>query len=415
MGSEDHNLSFRPMNPKLREIRTQPIVSRGQQGILLSDPLGINPGALFIPRPLALILALLDGTRDIGTVRAGFELRTGTPLNTSILERLISELDEALFLDNERFAQAYALATEDFRSAVSRLPILVGRYCPADAGELGAFLQTYLNQIDNADMGSLSHVKGLVSPHIDFPRGGPIYARVWAKAKAAVNEAELVIILGTDHNGGEGTITLTRQNYETPWGIIPTAQDVVDEVAAEAGDEVFRYELHHSVEHSVEAAIIWLHYLLGGRQCQVLPVLCGSFRQFIDRGESPSQSAHISATVETLKRVAARRRTLVVAAGDLAHVGPAFGDPYSVDFAGRAKLASQDKRLMEIMSRGQAQDFYEEIRREDDRRHICGMPPIYITQSVLSGVDGSSVGYAQCPASEDGSSVVSICGMIYHA
>lgn len=414
MGSADHSLSFRPMNPKLREIRTQPIVSRGQQGILLSDPLSISPGALFIPRPLALILALLDGKRDIGTVRAGFELRTGTPLNTSILERLISELDEALFLDNERFAQAYALATEDFRSAASRLPILVGRCCPADAGGLGAFLQTYLDQMDDADMDSLSDVKGLVSPHIDFPRGGPIYARVWAKAKAAVNEAELVVILGTDHNGGEGTITLTRQNYETPWGIIPTAQDVVDEVAAEAGDEVFRYELHHSVEHSVEAAIIWLHYLLDGRQCQVLPVLCGSFRQFIDRGESPSQSAHISATVETLKRVAARRQTLVVAAGDLAHVGPAFGDPYSVDFAGRAKLASQDKRLIEIMSRGQAQDFYEEIRREDDRRHICGMPPIYITQSVLSGVDGSSVGYAQCPASEDGSSVVSICGMIYH-
>jgi AmmeMemoRadiSam system protein B len=403
------------MNPKLREIRTQPIVSGGRQGILLSDPLSISPGALFIPRPLALILALLDGTRDIGTVRAGFELRTGTPLNISILERLISELDEALFLDNERFAQAYALATEDFRSAVSRLPILVGRCCPADAGELGAFLQTYLDQMDDADMGSLSNVKGLVSPHIDFPRGGPIYARVWAKAKAAVNEAELVAILGTDHNGGDGTITLTRQNYETPWGMIPTAQDVVDEVAAQAGDEVFRYELHHSVEHSVEAAIIWLHYLLDGRQCQVLPVLCGSFRQFIDRGESPSQSAHISATVETLKRVAARRQTLVVAAGDLAHVGPAFGDPYSVDFAGRAKLASQDKRLMEIMSRGQAQDFYEEIRREDDRRHICGMPPIYIAQSVLSGVDGSSVGYAQCPASEDGSSVVSICGMIYHA
>ncbi|TET41388.1 MAG: AmmeMemoRadiSam system protein B, partial [Dehalococcoidia bacterium] len=137
--------------------------------------------------------------------------------------------------------------------------------------------------------------------------------------------------------------------------------------------------------------------------------------QFIERGESPSRSADISATVKTLKRVAARRRTLVVAAGDLAHVGPAFGDQYPVDFVGRAKLASQDQRLIDIMSRGQAEDFFEEIRREDDQRHICGMPPIYIAQSVLSGVCGSSMGYAQCPASEDGSSLVSICGMIYHA
>lgn len=403
------------MNPKLREVRTQPIATRAQQGVLISDPLGINPATLFIPRHLALILALLDGTRDIGTIRAGFELRTGTPLSTSILERLILELDEALFLDNERFSQAYAVATEQFRSAASRLPVLVGRCCPADAGELGAFLQRYLDQVEDIETDFLGEAKGLVSPHIDFPRGGPIYAGVWAQAKAAVHEAELVVILGTDHNAGEAAVTLTKQNYETPWGVIPTAQDVVNELAEEVGEEVFRYELHHRVEHSVEAAIIWLHYLLGSRRCYVLPVLCGSFKQFIERGESPSRSADISATVITLKRVAARRRTLVVAAGDLAHVGPAFGDQYPVDFVGRAKLASQDQRLIDIMTRGQAEDFFEEIRREDDQRHICGMPPIYIAQSVLSGVHGSSVGYAQCPASEDGSSLVSICGMIYHA
>jgi hypothetical protein len=67
------------------------------------------------------------------------------------------------------------------------------------------------------------------------------------------------------------------------------------------------------------------------------------------------------------------------------------------------------------MSHAQAEDFFEEIRREADQRRVCGMPPIYVAESVLSGVKGSSVGYAQCPASADGSSLVSICGMIYHA
>jgi len=223
------------MNPKLRELRTQLIVTRGQQGILLSDPLGINPRTLFIPRHLAPTLALLDGTRDTGTIRAGFELRTGTPLSTSILERLILDLDEALFLDDERFSQAYASATEDFRAAACRLPIFPGSCCPADAGELAAFLQRYLDQVQDVDWDSLTEVKGLVTPHIDFPRGGPVYAGVWAKAKAAVGEADLIVILGTDHNGGEATITLTRQNYQTPWGIMPTAQDVVNELADELG------------------------------------------------------------------------------------------------------------------------------------------------------------------------------------
>ena len=361
------------------------------------------------------VLALLDGTRDIETIRAGFELRSGTRLSTAVVQRLTLELDDALFLDNERFLQAYALATKDFRSAPSRPPVLAGSCYPADAEQLAAFLQRYFDQAEDADTESLSEVKGLVSPHIDFLRGGPVYASVWAKAKAAVNEAELVVVLGTDHNGGEGTITLTRQNYETPLGVLPTAQDVVNEIAEQAGDDAFSHELHHRVEHSVEAAIVWLQYLLGGRRCHILPVLCGSFRQFIDHGESPSKSAQISATIKTLKKVGARWRTLVVAAGDLAHVGPVFGDQYPVDFVGRARLASQDQKLIDIMSHAQAEDFFEEIQREGDQRRVCGMPPIYVAESVLSGLKGSSVGYAQCPASPDGSSLVSICGMIYHA
>ena len=402
------------MKPKLREVGTQPTVSRGQPGILLSDPLGISQKTLFIPGPLTPILALLDGTRDIGTLKAGFELRTGVPLGTAILEQLVSELDEALFLDNERFTQAYATATDDFRSAASRPPILVGQCCPADAGELGTFLQQYLDQVENEDLNSLGEVKGLISPHIDFVRGGPIYAKVWAKAKTAIRQAELVVILGTDHADGEGGVTLTRQNYETPWGIIPTDQDVVTEIARETGDEVFHHEIHHRLEHSVEAAIIWLHYLLGSRRCYVLPILCGSFQSFIKLGQSPAQSAPISATVKTLKREAARRRTIIVAAADLAHVGPAFGDSSPVDLAGRAQLAAQDKRLIDILSRGQAEDFFEEIKNDGDRRHICGTPPIYIALSVLSGVKGLSLGYAQCPASEDATSLVSICGLLYH-
>ncbi|MBL7120079.1 MAG: hypothetical protein ISS53_05290, partial [Dehalococcoidia bacterium] len=75
---------------KLREVRTEPTVHQGQQGIIISDPLGISQAMLFIPRPMLPLLALMDGTRDIGTLRTGFELRTGTPLSTLTLERLIS-------------------------------------------------------------------------------------------------------------------------------------------------------------------------------------------------------------------------------------------------------------------------------------------------------------------------------------
>lgn len=403
------------MKPKLRETKTQPTTERGRQGILLSDPLGISQKTFFIPGSLALLLTLMDGTRDIGTLRTGFELRTGTPLDTSLLERLISDLDKALFLENERFAQAYQVALNDYRSAASRPPALAGKLYPANAEELDAFLQQYLDQAKDEHLKQPGELKGLIGPHIDFTRGGLTYARVWSQAKAAVRQADLVVILGTDHSEGEGRVTLTRQNYETPWGVIPTAQDIVDELAGEIGEGVFDCELNHRGEHSVEAAIIWLHYLAGNKPCQVLPILCGSFKSFIESGESPLKAPRIASAIEVLKRVASKRRTIIVAAADLAHMGPVFGDPSPLDFAGRAGMAKQDERLIDIMSRRQAEDFFAEIRGERDARHICGLPPIYIARSILSGAAGRSVSYAQCPASEDGGSLVSICGILYYS
>jgi AmmeMemoRadiSam system protein B len=258
-------------------------------------------------------------------------------------------------------------------------------------------------------------IKGVISPHIDFTRGGPVYGQVWATAAPAVKEADLVVILGTDHNGGEGEITLTRQSYETPWGIVPTDREVVTKIASLAGeDAVFGGELRHRGEHSVEAALIWAHYLMRERPCFVVPILCGSFESFIRQNVNPSTNSAISATIEVLRDVAAKRRTVIVAAADLAHVGPAFGGLLPLDLAARARLEAQDRRLIEILGKADPAAFLEEIRSDGDQRHICGIPPIYITLAVLSGLAGSPAGYAQCPASEEGTSIVSICGMVYH-
>jgi len=357
----------------------------------------------------------MDGTRDIGTLRTGFELRTGTPLSPTNLEQLLSALDQALFLDNERFTQAYVAAVSDYRCAACRPHTLPGRSCPSDPQELSTYLQQYLDEVPDANPCPGLEIRGLISPHIDFPRGGPVYASVWAKAATAVREAELIVILGTDHMAASGEVTLTRQNYQTPWGTIPTAQDMADEVAREVGDEVFRYELHHRGEHSVETAALWLHHLVRDKPCPILPVLCGSFQPFIDRGESPLRATLISDTVAALKRVAALRRTVVIAAADFAHVGPAFGDRAPLDAVDRARLTAHDQTLIDILSGAEAEHFFEAIRSEGDQMRICGLPPIYLMLSVLTQVKGVSTGYAQCPASEDGGSLVSICGMTYHS
>jgi hypothetical protein len=60
------------VKPKLREIHMQSAVHQGQQGILLTDPLGLSERRLFVPVALAPLLPLIDGSRDLGTLRIGF-------------------------------------------------------------------------------------------------------------------------------------------------------------------------------------------------------------------------------------------------------------------------------------------------------------------------------------------------------
>jgi AmmeMemoRadiSam system protein B len=401
------------VNPKLRAIRTQPMVEQGQQGILLTDPLGVSQTRLFVPNSIATLLSLIDGTRDTGTLRTGFELRTGRTVGNALVEQLLSRLDDALFLENERFQVAYYEALDNYRSSLTRPPILAGSCYPADPEELKSLIMNYLDQTDGDPLQEADQVDVVISPHIDYQRGGHIYGQIWSKMKGVLSQAELVIILGTDHNDGKGMVTLTHQNYETPLGTVPTAKEIVEELACEIGENAFTLELNHRGEHSIEAALVWMHYILGDKICPIVPILCGSFQGSIDKGESPLTVQQIASTVKVLNRVCQRQRTLLVAAADLAHMGPAFGDPMPLDIVGRAKMSKDDEELIQVLCEGSADNFYSLVQKEKDRRHICGVPPIFITLASTAVTHGVTAGYAQCPASADGASLVSICGIIY--
>jgi AmmeMemoRadiSam system protein B len=228
----------------------------------------------------------------------------------------------------------------------------------------------------------------------------------------AACEAELVIMLGTDHQGSAGTLTLTEQSYATPWGVLPTDLGIVRTLAADLGEEAsFAEELHHRGEHSIELAASWLHFMRGGEPVPMVPILCGHFGAFVEGHADPAEHEPFAVAVRALREVMDSRRTLVVAAADLAHVGPAFGDSYGLDSIGKAQLRSADERLLETIYAGDARAFFELLRAEGDRRHVCGLPPIYLTLRLLGEVRGRPAGYALCPADTRGTSAVTIAGV----
>jgi AmmeMemoRadiSam system protein B len=373
--------------------------------------LKLSEAAIVLPQVLGPLALLCDGEHTLPEIKTALEVRFGLRLSMDMIENLLDQFDQALLLESENFYQARQRVIEDYRAAPYRQPALAGASYPSDPGKLGELLREYLDNVNGLQPSAASS-RGVISPHIDFQRGGPTYAQVWTSSAAAVREAELVIIFGTDHNGGPGTITLTRQNYASPLGVMPTDLDLVDRLADVLGPEkAFYDEYHHIGEHSIELALVWLQYLRNGNPCATVPVLCGSFHHFMTGQAFIDGEETYQGFVNVLREEIAQRRTLVVAAGDLAHLGPAFDGP-PLDTVAYAKMKLDDDLLVERLCQGDAKAFFSFMQDGQYERNVCGLSPFYFTLDVLGQTQGQIVAYDRCPADNKNTSYVSVCGVV---
>lgn len=406
---------FLSTKPTLRPLDFQPISHMGQQMWLLRDPLQLSSQQLVVPPILAQMLMFCDGSHTPPEIHNEFCHLVGEQVEYAIVEDALRQLDEAFLLDNERFQAARQALLDSYRAQPHRRPALADLSYPADPDKLTHLFNDFSSG-DDLNGWEPRTWRGIISPHIDYQRGGPVYAQVWRRAETAVLQADLVLIFGTDHNGGFGTITLTRQPYATPYGILPTDIELIEKLAAAIGPEnAFAEELHHRAEHSVELSAVWLHHIChraGAAPKPMIPILCGSFQHFIANNGCPTDDSLLKTAVDTLRRETAAKRVLAVASVDLAHVGPIFGDTFSMDHTRRENLEQEDGRLIQAILRGDSSDFYNQIAAVQDHSRICGFSSIHTMLRFLGPTTGQQVAYAHCPADPEDNSLVSICGLL---
>jgi len=237
-----------------------------------------------------------------------------------------------------------------------------------------------------------------------------------------------VVVFGTDHHGSAGRLTPTGQRYATPWGALPADVAAVQSLFQAAGQDVaYDEELHHRREHSIELALVWLHWALRRagvtRLPAIVPILCGSFHCYVgcEPGEAlaaPDDDTRAQAALAALVAAIGGRRALVVSAADLAHVGPAFGDPAPLSPDDKVALAASDTLLLAQACRGGAAGFLAQLRAERDRRRVCGLPPTYWALRLLAHLAGRTpsgrlAGYDVCPADARAGSAVTIAGVLW--
>ena len=349
-------------NPRLRAVEAFPVEHEGQRCIALRDPAGFTDQIAVLPGPLLDLVSLFDGEHPVQAIRDILRRRHGEAPSVEQIAALVDRLDDAGFLDSERF-RARRRATDDaFRQSPVRPAAHAGG---AYAGEAAALREQIAGffAADRSDKraGTLS---ALIAPHIDFHRGGTTYGSAYQEVLDR-SDADLYVILGTCHAGMSDPFAVTLKPYDTPLGPVGVDRDFYEALAGRAGQDLLASEPAHRAEHSIEFQAVMLQSLLGGRRpFTILPVLASYLHEAVWAGTEPEADPRVPRFLDALGEAmaASSRRVCLVAGVDLAHVGPRFGDPDPNTEVSLAIVEREDRAMLESVVAGDARGFFMENR-----------------------------------------------------
>jgi MEMO1 family protein len=404
--------------PRLRPVEAFPVQQNGKILVYLKDPLNLAP-PIGISAAGYFIIAHFDGQHSFTDIQEAFCRQFGTLLISDDLKTFVEMLDQHYFLLSERFLNYQRSVIEEFQRLPTRPAAHVGTVYQASPDELKTQLDGYFVSpsgpgIPNRERDGPAP-KGIVAPHIDFHRGGPAYA--WAYKSLVESEgADLYILLGTSHCGGNNPFILTLKDFATPFGTVETDKGFVNSLQTRCEEDLFADEYLHRGEHSIEFQVIFLKYIAQRRAeirgekekpFMIVPILVSSFQLLVQSRILPEQHPPVAGFLKALEDLLSRekRQVCFVAGVDLAHVGRQFGDREEITEDFLKWVGAEDQLLIDRLAALDAEGFFKEIAKDQDRRRICGFSPLYSLIRLLGESRGTNLQYSQAFTQETGSAV----------
>jgi AmmeMemoRadiSam system protein B len=404
--------------PRLRMLEAFPIEQDGERLLALRDPAGFTDQVAVLPPALLDLVSLFDGEHSVVEIQAILRGRYGEAPTQGQIGELIEGLDEAGFLESKTFdARRRAIEHAWCRSPVRPAAHAGGAYA-GEAAALAAQIDGFFSPPEGPGapvvgaVGASPKLRGLIAPHIDLHRGGPVYG--WAYRELLErSDADLFVILGTCHAGMRDPFAVTLKPYHTPLGDVPVDHEFYAGLQRRYGEDLLASELAHRNEHSIEFQAVMLRHVLGTRRpFAILPVLASYLHEAVwSRGDpegDPRVPRFLGALVETM--AASGRPVCLIAGVDLAHVGPRFGDPAPNTAESLETVATADLSMLDAVTAGDPSGFFASVARDSDKRRICGLSPIYTFLRALPGVEGRLLRYRQWP---DPQGAVSFCAAAF--
>lgn len=385
--------------PKLRHIEPLAFREDGQELFILRDPASYSSEMLIVTPDALPLLALLDGSRTPQAIAEELAQRFGGPISAEAIEPWLRRLDEALFLENDRFREHYRKLTEEFRQKRVRAPFHAGVSYPRAAAELAEELGSFYTHPEGAGLpgnARTGEVRGLIAPHIDLRLGGPVYTHAY-RALAESSLPDLFVILGTGHAGLPELFSISEKSFQTPLGQVETDGDFAAVLRKHIGDRAFGEDLTHRTEHTIEFQTVFLQHLLRGRPFRILPVLTSfSFQEFEHPALESRTRRLFDRFVEAMIGAAheSGKRICFIASIDLAHIGPRYGDGDRPDEARIEEVLKRDQEMLTAFETGSAGNFFRFVREEQDSRRICGFSPLYTLLTFLPNAPGEILAHS---------------------
>ncbi len=378
-------------------------------GLLIRDPYGYSGVTMIIPPALVPAVECFDGQQTELDLRARLTRITGQLDVGHLIEHLRGTLDQAGFLENERFAEMKEARMREFAEHPARFPSHAGSAYPDEPEELRGVMDNYL--ADGA--GPIDNVVAIAAPHVS-PEGGWESYRDAFRALPATYKDRIFVILGTSHYGEPEAFGLTRKPYVTPFGEARTETRLVDWLERRAPRAVRMEDYCHAIEHSIEFQVVFLQAIYGP-DIRVLPVLCGPFASSMLDGSKPEDNDGVKAFIEALAEMQDREGASLcwVLGVDMAHMGRRYGDPRAARTGDdwMAEVERRDAARIERIGLGDAEGFWSLVQENRDDLKWCGSTPFYTFMRAVAGVRGELRRYQQWNI--DAQSVVSFAAVTF--
>lgn len=423
--------------PRLRPVRGFMTQHEGKPMLGLADAQQVSEKMVFTAPAVQNVLGKFDGQHELDQIIE----EVGRGLTRPVLESVVAQLDDAGLLEGPRFQEMYDRLKEQFQSAPHLPPgataAIADRLVMMEHGQetseeqkaaegasrLAAQFDAWIDQaLKSASDPSFDHLpSAVIVPSVDYMMGWPNYAAAYGRMRV-VDPPKRVVILGTQQGGFSTGVCGCDKGYETPLGVSPLAQDLFDALTRELGEDgtakLLEHRYDHERAHSVEMQVAWLQHVFGADT--PLPVMGFLLHDPLRSGGASydGNGLGMDPFVDALASAIGSLDgdTLIIAAADLSHVGPQFGDQQPLvgdDEAAqkfREEVMNHDRQMVGLIAQGKHAELVNAIQWQQNRMRWSGLGPIACAMRACDAPEARVLNYFAA-ADPKGQALVSSCAV----